>query len=146
MHGSWHSIYFIEGIGCTESTLGSFGVTACWVMPYLSCIHKDDSLVYIGNSGFGCNFSNYSQVPGPEMTKPLHIYPNPVQDYLNVHLEDASDCNGEIWVINAMGMVLRHCQLVEGDARISLQGLASGIYTLLYRSEKGSHQVQFVKE
>lgn len=45
-----------------------------------------------------------------------------------------------------MGMVLHHGRLVEGEARISLHGWASGVYTLLYRSPKGSQQVRFVKE
>ena len=138
--------YFIEGIGCSHGPFGYFqGISLETSAPTLGCVHKDDSLVYIANERVGCVFSDVNNVP-KYFSGNLRIYPNPVQDYLHVKNEDDADGNGEIIIVNALGMVLHHGRLVEGEARISLQGWASGIYTLLYRLQKGVQQVRFVKE
>ena len=146
---SWYfdylHIYFIEGVGSTYGPGFIMGYITEG-LPILTCSYKDDTLVFMYNTEIGCElyFGNY---PTPKfVSKTLHIYPNPAQDYLQVKNEDMADGNGEIVIVNALGMVMHRGRLVEGEARISLQGWASGIYTLLYRSQKSVQQVRFVKE
>ncbi|MBO4402425.1 MAG: T9SS type A sorting domain-containing protein, partial [Bacteroidales bacterium] len=73
-------------------------------------------------------------------------YPNPAQEFLQVKSEDMANSDGEIIIVNALGMVMHRGSLSNGESRISLHGWASGVYTMLYRSQKGVQQVRFVKE
>ncbi|MBO4403418.1 MAG: T9SS type A sorting domain-containing protein, partial [Bacteroidales bacterium] len=145
----WFYNYFIEGVGCVRSPfcyIHNYEFYSCnEVLPVVGCVYKDDSLVYLANERVGCSF-----IPPISVSKytsdNLHVYPNPAQEFLQVKSEDMADSDGEIIIVNALGMVMHRGSLSNGESRISLHGWASGVYTMLYRSQKGVQQVRFVKE
>ena len=138
-------IYFIEGVGPTYGP-GFYLWSYTEGLHIVSCAYKDDTMTFMYNSEIGCQMILYGYPTPDSLSKTLLVYPNPAQEFLQVKNEDMADDDGEIIIVNALGMVMHRGSLSNGESRISLHGWAFGVYTLLYRSQKSVQQVRFVKE
>lgn len=74
------------------------------------------------------------------------LYPNPVNDELNLQL-----CAGKassISIVSAQGVIVKHIQLVQhqNNIRVNTEQLAKGVYTVRILSEEGVQVLRFVKE
>lgn len=85
----------------------------------------------------GCHLVNDVEVP--ERVKPqLLLYPNPVQDRLNVFLKDASILKRKqtaLQIINQQGQLLKHFSIGKSDEvthMIAIDNFPSGTYYLQY--------------
>lgn len=72
-------------------------------------------------------------------------WPSPAAEVLWVQLPDTGDGQGELWVIDASGRMVRTQRAVPGTQALDLQGLSSGVYTLMARWGDRRVQVRFVK-
>ncbi len=70
----------------------------------------------------------------------LKVFPNPVQDVLNIEIEETSD----ISIINANGQVVLSNSSV--NKQIDISTLNSGIYNLIVTTIKGNATRRFVKQ
>lgn len=79
--------------------------------------------------------------------KTLEIYPNPVDDVLNVDLTGVKDNNGIIRIYNLKGKVLLENKLdVTGVVPVNLKSLSSGIYLLTYSNAVEVKTVKIIKQ
>lgn len=98
------------------------------------------------NGDFGCSFSQTFYVAtalGTSKEKApfgLNAYPNPANDLLQVNITGAAKTNGIIKLTNALGQEVFVGELESGNIRIPVKNIASGIYSLSFRS--GTHLVQ----
>ena len=78
-------------------------------------------------------------------TGALHVYPNPVNELLNVDLpEEARDLH----IFDALGSVLLHQQLAPNThtTTVDLKNLAAGVYTLQVETAQGLVSSTFVRQ
>lgn len=80
-----------------------------------------------------------------QATDRMVAWPSPATDVLWVQLPDGGAGQGELWVIDAAARVLRTQRAVAGTQPLDLQGLSSGVYTLMARWGDRRVQVRFVK-
>jgi len=73
--------------------------------------------------------------------EPLHVYPNPVQDRLNIEIEASSM---DIKIINAIGRKVS--QFKTNDHWIDVGHLVPGQYVLEVQSDRGRSLIQFIKK
>ena len=139
-------IYFIEGIGATYAVGYIFRQMTTLFLPILNCAYKDDSLSFMFNSVAKCRMIPADIKTLDHTIGKLNIYPNPTQDYLYVHDEDATSQEGEIIVTNTLGMVIYRHITLGNETRIDVQQWNAGIYILQYRTPKGSRYFKFVKK
>ncbi len=79
----------------------------------------------------------------------LVLYPNPAKNEVYLRLNDLSFVTGEVSLYNALGerisyKIINQAQIKEES--ISLNGLASGIYYLKLKTEKGIITKKIIKE
>lgn len=81
----------------------------------------------------------------------VNVYPNPVQDYVNVELNMVSAAKVSFTIVNLLGQQMGgaiDASLSQGQAvtKLSTDNLAPGIYFINVNTEKGSLQQKFVKK
>lgn len=68
----------------------------------------------------------------------LNIYPNPTTDIVHISVEGLSTQKGKLTLTNAIGQTVYATTMSGNDHSLNTASLPSGIYTLIYSSEKGS--------
>lgn len=71
------------------------------------------------------------------------LWPNPTEDHLNISLTDAEDVT--VNIIDAWGRVVIQRQVVGGKAKISLERLPSGTYTVMIHTAETIYKRQIIK-
>jgi hypothetical protein len=78
----------------------------------------------------------------------LNIYPNPVEDVLNIRLDSKSPTSAELILSDLTGkqLIRRKLELKPGlnSEAIGVSGLASGVYMLTFKSQELNHTVSIV--
>ena len=90
---------------------------------------KDVSL----STGFDCAWIDNVVFPASTIItsvetaveKTVAVYPNPVNDVLNVELGDNPT---DVTVYNSLGQVVRHFENVSGDMQVNVADLKAGMY------------------
>jgi len=72
----------------------------------------------------------------------IHIYPNPVNDNLHIDIEE----NSILEIINAQGQIIETKSLTEKSNSIDLSNIASGVYTLRIKTDKGIAMRKLIKQ
>ncbi len=95
--------------------------------------------VVIGNTASAYPPENPTSLPVITKENPIHIYPNPAQDVLNVALNTVSTQNGSLLLVNTVGQVVWKGNINQSNAtlKINTTNLAQGIYLLKYQSNTG---------
>ncbi|MDQ3110458.1 MAG: PKD domain-containing protein [Bacteroidota bacterium] len=94
---------------------------------------EDVTIVFIG-----VNEINTSLISG--------IYPNPVNDQLNISF-NSDLTNGQLEIVDQAGRVVMSKQNVSGKTiNLDVESLASGIYLLRVFDENGTSAVRFIRE
>ena len=109
---------------------------------------KPAQLPMRGYSGgdFGCSFSQTFYVAtalGTSKEKSpfsLNAFPNPANDLLQVSIPGASKTTGKVQLINALGQEVFNGDVQDGKIQIPVKNMASGVYSLTFRS--AGHVVQ----
>ncbi len=103
---------------------------------------------------YGCeSVSNYVQVSIDgldEITSltAFSMFPNPVDDILNIQLESSESLDFEIQILSSNGQLITHKDFeISGVQSLSfnLNNLASGVYLIRFKSETGQLVKRFVK-
>jgi PKD repeat protein len=74
----------------------------------------------------------------------LLIYPNPVNEVLDIETSDLKIISGKLQVINAIGQVVKECEISDGKTKINVNDLSEGIYILSLRSRDENFTKRFV--
>lgn len=84
-------------------------------------------------------------VSNVKTTNDIQVYPNPADDYLVVASTKDLGSNANLYVYNDFGQLVKKEQLQAESQRISIEGLASGVYILTIRTNKKVLTQSFVK-
>ena len=125
------TISIIEGIGSTA------GLVASLVTPFenndlLRCFANSVQTIY-PDTGTACSIA--LGIPAVDGQPGIELFPNPFQDYVNI--TNPAMKNGSIRIYQADGRLVLDRTLETGDSRISLPGLADGIYFVVLETDKG---------
>jgi len=67
----------------------------------------------------------------------LHVFPNPVADFVTVELPENST-NGQLYVFDNTGAIV-HSEIIDAESnQVNLSNLASGVYFISYFDESGN--------
>jgi len=75
----------------------------------------------------------------------VSIFPNPVEDFLEIKLKDFDEINAEIKIHNQLGNIFLEKKLNTSQLIISTNHLSKGIYFLKIETEKGSIIKKFIQ-
>lgn len=94
--------------------------------------------VVIGNTASTFN-PNPSSLTGIAKENPISIFPNPVQDELNVTLNILKAQEGSLVLVNTVGQVVWQGTINQQNAKLKINtaNLAQGIYILKYNNNNG---------
>ncbi|MEZ4688271.1 MAG: T9SS type A sorting domain-containing protein [Bacteroidia bacterium] len=74
---------------------------------------------------------------------PFSIYPNPAKDYATVEWEGTAGENCQISLLDAQGRLQKTFETDgSNEARLNLNGLASGMYLVVLKNEKGQRSIK----
>ncbi|MAN01519.1 MAG: hypothetical protein CMI36_02730 [Owenweeksia sp.] len=96
--------------------------------------------IYI-TGGSGSNVSMHDN----SVNHSIHVYPNPVGDYLNLSVP-AEMGNGEVEIVNLTGQVVQRMDWSTKTNKLEVSGLESGIYLLNFISDNQNYTVKFIKK
>lgn len=105
--------------------------------------------VYTGTyqHDFGCKFTQYFYIDNPmpdgvtdivASGLSLEAYPNPASNVVYVDLAGMTQVNGNIHILDALGRVVKNIPCTKAHTEVTLNGLANGIYTVLYTDNSGN--------
>ena len=90
--------------------------------------------------------------PFPEVSNlKLSAYPNPVQKYFRLVIENRRPSNATLTILSASGQVVRRerLNLLKGENQFEFElsdELANGLYTILLATESGKGQLKLIKQ
>jgi peptide-N-glycosidase F-like protein/type IX secretion system substrate protein len=99
---------------------------------------------------FGCGFTQYFSINTPDHTGVTNIieeypamtaYPNPAQGVVTVEISGTQQVKGQLHLIDALGRVVSVTQCNSGEQQIDLQGLASGVYTIVFFNQVSGNKL-----
>jgi hypothetical protein len=76
----------------------------------------------------------------------LKVYPNPVNDYLNVSLIGNVDRQSVLSIFNASGVLVSTISMKNNIQRVSVAGLPKGVYLIKLNNGEGNLSSKFVKQ
>jgi hypothetical protein len=76
-----------------------------------------------------CEGKERSEIGKPELTRKAFVYPNPVNQILNIQLDQIFE-KGNAKVFNSQGTLLRIVEIFEQNSAISVDNLPNGTYYL----------------
>jgi len=76
----------------------------------------------------------------------LQVYPNPVNDMLNIRLNGLAGSVSEIMIVDAMGRVMSRVRLNNSAAAINTRSWAPGIYLVHYNDGEAKYSVRVIKQ
>jgi hypothetical protein len=76
----------------------------------------------------------------------LKVYPNPVNDYLNVSLIGNVDRQSVLSIFNASGVLVSTINITNNIQRVSVAGLPKGVYLIKLNNGEGNLSSKFVKQ
>ena len=79
-----------------------------------------------------------------ETLKYVSLFPNPVNDKLNLHLSDDSS-GGILTIYNAMGQKVLNTKILTNETQLDVSQLQAGFYFYLYSKNGFNHSGKFVK-
>ncbi len=100
-------------------------------------------LVYFKKDGIECGEMVGLKKPEARETQKLTIYPNPTKDFLS--LDTRISATDQLLVVGVDGRTYSSVQFVEGNNRLDVQSLPSGIYLLRILSHDRESSAKFVK-
>tara|TARA_B100001093_G_scaffold509836_1_gene574647 strand:+ start:196 stop:927 length:732 start_codon:yes stop_codon:yes gene_type:complete len=92
-----------------------------------------------GNPGFDVTNINESQI----VESNLKVYPSPTSNYLNLEgpKEDYS-----LQILNIQGQLFHELENINGNQKIDVSFLPSGLYFININSNKGNQIIRFIKQ
>ena len=92
-----------------------------------------------GNPGFDVKNINESQI----VESNLKVYPSPTSNYLNLEgpKEDYS-----LQILNIQGQLFHELENINGNQKIDVSFLPSGLYFININSNKGNQIIRFIKQ
>ena len=107
-------------------------------MDVLSASSSDDKIAWYENTNTTLSLEDFSA------EKSLKLYPNPVQNVLNIAVNNGLIIEGfEIYNIN--GQIIRSGNRLPTNG-IELSNLASGMYLIKLKTDKGIKNAKFIKQ
>lgn len=100
-------------------------------------------LVYFKKDGIECGEMVGLKKPEARETQKLTIYPNPTKDFIK--LDTPISATDQLLVVGVDGRTYSSVQFVEGNNRLDVQSLPSGIYLLRILSHNKEASAKFVK-
>jgi len=85
-----------------------------------------------------------SSTKSPDREKLVSVYPNPTNDFAMIYSKYLY--MKQIEVINALGQVCSTQQSAGGTARVDVQNLPQGVYTLRIQTDEGVVEKRLVVE
>ena len=84
----------------------------------------------------------------PEFTQSgmLKIYPNPVNDYLNVSVFGSTNKQSSITIIDAIGTILRTISMTNNVQLVYVADLPKGVYLIKVKNGSSNLSLKFVKQ
>ncbi len=76
----------------------------------------------------------------------LKIYPNPVNDYVNVSVLGNVDRKSVLSVFDAQGVLVRTISMINNLQRINVSDLPKGVYTIKLNNGEGNLSSKFVRQ
>jgi hypothetical protein len=72
----------------------------------------------------------------------IKVYPNPVNDLLNIELTSAT---AQVSIIDALGKVVL-CKTIYQNATLNVSELAAGMYTIRIATETANKNIKLIKQ
>lgn len=75
-------------------------------------------------------FQNVLATPGDPLTEKIAVFPNPVEDYTIIQLENPDGKEYEIRLSNLNGQVIKYATTADDSYKLNVQEIPAGIYML----------------
>lgn len=72
------------------------------------------------------------------------VFPNPVSDILNIQIPTSTEATN-LKIYNVLGKLVLEKDLTKSETRLDISSMASGIYMLSFKSDKGSKTFKLIK-
>ncbi len=84
----------------------------------------------------------------PEFTQSgmLKIYPNPVNDYINVSVLGSTDIQSSLTIMDTKGTILKTINMTNNMQRVYVADLPNGVYLIKLNNGGGNLSLKFVKQ
>jgi len=76
----------------------------------------------------------------------LQVYPNPVQNILQIRLNGTGSASAEVAIGDAMGRIVTRFRMNNNQASLNMKGWAPGIYFVRYEDGVNKYLVRIVKQ
>jgi hypothetical protein len=118
-----------DGLGFTLESTGSTANLALGSSWFAGCLGGSPGGAYVAS----CILSTEENQRTENI---INVYPNPARNYVNVEIQSASSYT-EWKLINPQGIELSRKEIVNGTSteKIELNGLPSGLYTIIFYGE-----------
>lgn len=102
------------------------------------------------NNDFGCSFTQYfyvapfaTSITDLDLEKPqMLLFPNPTQNELNIDLQNISNPEGTIVIMDALGRIVYQTKTTQYTTTLSTESLSNGLYTVQYFTNQGANKLQ----
>ena len=131
---------FIEGVGPTYGPLG-YDPLGPGGLSFLSCVHVNDTLLYIANANAGCNLY-YVHINEANFSRYINIYPNPAKDY--IYIDFPEEKIKSIKLYNLLGVLLKEQK--SNKTSVDISSLPQGIYLLSIETDETVIAKKIVKQ
>ncbi|MDP4264526.1 MAG: T9SS type A sorting domain-containing protein [Bacteroidota bacterium] len=76
----------------------------------------------------------------------MQIYPNPVNETLFISVNGVNNTNGQIYISDAMGRIVKRTHLTSNSVTIDMKALGAGIYLVRYDDGQNKYTVRIMKQ
>lgn len=77
--------------------------------------------------------------------KEVSVYPNPVNDYLTIQINNTQTLNGKLKIYNSNGRLILEGSLFENKSQLNVNSLPKGLYLIKVISDKDVYEGKFFK-
>lgn len=133
---------FIEGIGPTYGPMG-FEPIELNSLCFLSCVHFNDSLVFMANAEAGCDI-HYENIEEKNIPQYIRLHPNPVNNMLYIQSLDEQEI-GDITICDISGRTIYHTYVNTSSTTIDISQLDNGVYVIMLNDNNRKDIYKFVK-
>ncbi|MBT34602.1 MAG: hypothetical protein CMO01_33485 [Thalassobius sp.] len=133
---NWKSITSISGKGNSEEMVSYYYHDTELITSNTTIYYMLKQVDYDGNY----EYSNINSVQLPSSKATVYMYPNPVEDILNVNFVSSQDKSHNIIFVDITGNIIESITTSETQNEINIRQLPSGLY-IVRVSETDTHEI-----
>jgi len=138
---------WIEGIGSLNGLInpGCFQLYTISFGLSLLCFFENEEHLYMHPGGDTC-FIDWTSNVLDFTIEEIMIYPNPVEEAINISLPDIFETESTIQIISICGKIIYESTFYGKNFKIEVSPYNSGIYLLKIKNHQNAYVTKFVKK